>query len=97
MHQYKPGNAITLLAEFRVRSGVLTDPGTVTLTVREPDATLRTFVYGTNVELMKDEAGKYHCDVDCDKVGIYFYRYAGTSPCKAAAEDAFEVEPSTVA
>ena len=99
MNSYWPGQSVHIYTEskFRLR-GVPTDPGTVTLTVRDPQRTLTTYTYGVDAALMKVDVGDYYLDLeigtDDDVEGQWVYAWRGTSPCRASDEGEFIVRPS---
>jgi hypothetical protein len=92
---YAEGTPVRVSATFRV-AGVETDPTTVTAIIRDPDGVERTYLYGTDAELVRDDAGDYHVDVDAGPPGRWIYRFAGTGVASAAAEQVFLVEGSVV-
>lgn len=67
------------------------DPDTVSVSVKAPDATLTTYVYGTDDEVVNDETGEYHIDIDADQVGQWYYRWFSTGDGQAAEERSFQV------
>ena len=53
------GDTRTITATFRNAAGTLTDPTTVTFTVRTPTGTETAYVYGTDAEVVKGSTGVY--------------------------------------
>jgi hypothetical protein len=90
MNSYYPGNSIRLSANYKVANADA-DPGTVTLKVKGPLGTAETFVYLTDVALIKDSVGDFHYDYTATTAGIYHYRWEGTAPAKGAEENSFTV------
>ena len=93
MNQYVLLQSVNLRATFKVNN-VLTDPTAVTFKMKDPADVLTTYIYGTNVELVKDSVGKYHVMVSLNKYGIWWYRYEGTGTAPGATEANVEVIPS---
>lgn len=90
------GTGVTTTQTFINSSGAETDPTTVTVVIREPDGTKLTFVYLTDVEVVRDSAGVFHLSFVPDQVGAYGIRWVGTGTVAYAEETFFEVEASRV-
>ena len=94
---YKKGQKVRVKAtQFEVYDDgtdtwVPTDPTTVKCVIKAPDGTVTTYVYGTDVELVKDGAGVYHLDVVANQNKRWHYRYEGTGTCTAVEEGSFQV------
>lgn len=91
---------IRLTCNFQVDE-VNTDPTTVTLKVKKPDATVLTFTYPADIS--KDSTGNYHYDYmppliadDDEAIGKYQWRWDGTGAVKASDEGSFRVMASEV-
>lgn len=82
------GTAVQLTAEF-YDDGVLVDPTTVTLRVRNPQGTRSTPL------TVRDSTGKFHCDIQLNTAGQWWYRFEATGPI-AADEGSFVVRRSSV-
>lgn len=91
---YQIGDSVTLDALFKNLAGVATDPGTVTFRITKPNGTVVTYVYGTDIQLVKDGTGDYHVDIACDQAGQWFYRWTGTGAVAAAEDGEFMVSPN---
>ena len=63
MRTYDIGDLVRLTGTFRNAAGVLTDPTTVTCRIERPDETETVYLYGTDVEVVRDSAGIFHVDV----------------------------------
>jgi hypothetical protein len=92
---YTEGALLRVTCTFSV-AGVLTDPTTVTAVVRSPVGTTTTYLFGIDVELVKDSTGVYHVDIDANAGGRWIYRFAGTGTAQAADDEIFLVEDSEV-
>lgn len=75
-------------------TGAALDPDVVSVSIRDPDGTVTTYVYGTDDEVVKDGTGSYHMDVDADTAGVWFYRWFSTGDGQAAEERSFIVRPA---
>lgn len=75
------------------------DPDTITCKVKKPAGSpeVTTYVYGTDVELVRTAQGSYHVDVIVDVAGTWFYRFEGTGQGQSAAESSFKVLDSEFA
>lgn len=67
------------------------DPAVVKLSVKDPSENVETFVYGTDVEVVKSSTGVYYLDIDADEAGTWYYRWWSTGTGQAAEENSFEV------
>lgn len=72
------GDLRRLSATFKDTAGAVTDPGTTTFVMREPDGVATTYVFPTNAELVKDSTGKFHVDWTIAKAGRHAWRFTGT-------------------
>lgn len=90
---YDLGGAVTCEAKFK-KTGVLLDPTTVTFKVKNPLGVETTYVYNTDVQLIKDSTGIYHIDINANLVGTWFYRFESTGTGQAAQEGSFRVRVS---
>lgn len=82
---------------FTDTSGVVTDPTTITLTVKEPDGTATIYQYSGNPALFKETTGRYYRDVLLDAPGLWTYRLLGVgTQVQAAAEGQLHVRQSGV-
>lgn len=75
-----------------VATGDAVDPSVVKCSVRDPDGTTTTYVYGTDDEVVKTSTGNYYMDVDADTYGTWYYRWFSTGTGKAGDESLFNVE-----
>lgn len=84
MGRYTKGEEVRLTGTFRV-GGALTDPGAVTLKIRDPEGTQ------TTPTTTKSGTGIYFADLTAALEGLYHYRFEGTAPALGAAEGKLEV------
>jgi hypothetical protein len=91
-NSYDVGDLIQLTGTFKNASGVLTDPTTVTCTVRDPAGTV------TTPTATRASVGVWNATVDLTGAvaGVWWYRFAGTGAVQAAEESTFYVEASNV-
>lgn len=74
-------------------AGVLTDPTTVTLKVRDPAGTETTYTLA-GATVTKASTGVYYRDVALSVAGRWVFRWLGTGTVPAAVESALDVAPS---
>jgi hypothetical protein len=95
INNYTVGTKVRCKGEFFDSDDDPQDPGSISFKLRKPGtATTIEYVYGTDVELVRDSQGVYHVDVLTDMPGRWHYRFAGTVSGQAADEHEFHVEPS---
>jgi hypothetical protein len=92
---YDRGDVVRLSANFTDMSDNAADPDSVTLRVKQPDATVTVYVYPGG-DIVKDGTGQYHYDLPIADSGDWYYRYEGTGAVQAAAENLFHVYKSNV-
>ncbi len=92
------GNTLRLKATFtNTDTQQATDPTDVRVTILEADGISTTFIYLTDVEVIKEDTGIYYIDIDVDKAGTWRYRWATTDTgLLAAFENRIEVLTSDV-
>lgn len=83
---YPIKNQIRCSATFYDSSGIEADPTTIRALIRKPDNNRVSYVYGTDIELIKDATGKYHFLLYLSQFGKWSYRFEGTGDVIAAAE-----------
>ena len=87
---YDIGDNVTMAAAFTSNS-VATDPTGVTFKIKLPSGAVTTYVYSTDVQLIKDSTGNYHVCWTITMKGTNHFRFAGTGALIAAEEDSFYV------
>lgn len=91
------GDRVRLAATFQDLNGNLTDPTTITLTVRKPNSPSVTYAYALSPAIVtKDAVGKYHVDLDLHLSGAWKYKWAGAGAVIAAEEGRIFVRSSSV-
>jgi len=84
-NKYDYGQAIKVSATFKNDAGAPTDPGTITLKVKGPDAVIQTYTYGA-AQVTRESAGVYSKVITLNQEGRWYYRYEGTGTVQAAEE-----------
>lgn len=86
------GDLVRVSGSFRdaILGGAI-DPDVVKLSVRSPDGTVTTYTHGTDAEVVKDQVGEYHADINADQSGTCYYRWWSTGEGQAAEENRFVV------
>lgn len=94
---YTVGATVRVTGTFRNKLGALADPTTVTFKYRKPGASaITTLVYSTDVEVVRDSLGVYHCDIAsaAGEHGAWAFRWESTGDPATADEDSFTVDNS---
>lgn len=97
MNQYVLGTAVKCDGNFTDLAGVLIDPDVVRFRLRAPDGTLTTYVYGDDVEVVRETSGVYHVWVPTLQSGDYCYRFESEGYGQVANEADFSVDDSCFA
>lgn len=91
MRTYYVGDVAKLMISVR-KDNALTDPEGLKLKVKPPQASPQEYVFGSNVEIVRDETGKYHAMIPVTKTGRWNYRWESSGPgTTGAVEKAFDV------
>ena len=89
---YDIGDLVQVTSVFTNSAGTAIDPTTVSIQVKGgTDATVTTYVYGTDAALVKDSTGHYHCNISVTSSGQWHYRWVSTGTGQAAEEGYFNV------
>lgn len=98
---YDPGDSVTCSSNFQNNTPVDADPATVKAMFRTPAGLWTTYTYGTDAQLVRDNAGDYHFIIyipnSAAAVGKWVYRFEGLDGSGnplAATENDFQVRPS---
>lgn len=90
------GNGVTSTQEFKNNAGTLTDPTTISVTIRQPSGTKTTYIYNTNPEVVRDSAGTYTISFVPDSAGPWGIYWLGTGTVPRATEVFVTINPSRV-
>lgn len=99
-NQYEKGDMVRISTStaFTDSAGTAFDPATVTIRFQSPLAkTATSFTYPTDSEIVKDNTGEYHLDIDTDiehAAGTWRYDIKGkdgSGNSRGADEGEFEV------
>lgn len=91
------GDMVTFEGTFRVRaSGLVADPTTVVLKIKDPAGVTTTYTYGTDTELVRSSEGVYTMDFSPLSSGAYYYRMYGTGAVKESQEGHFMVNGNII-
>lgn len=94
LKEFDLGDAPRAFGEFRNFAGVLTDPTTVKVSIKKPDATVTTKTYGTDGDVIKQSTGIYYIDINADTTGTWAFRWFSIGTGQAASEQRFRVRQS---
>ena len=89
---YDVGDLVRCSGAFTDADGNAQDPATVLVDVRAPSGTTTTYTYGVDAEVVKDDTGAYHIDVDVNAAGPWWYRFYATGSGQSADETYFTAE-----
>jgi len=92
MNTYTEGELIKCTGTFTDEASVVQDPTGVRFVFETPAGVVTEYVYGTDVEVVKDSTGVYHVNLDTtDKPGTWKYRFYGTGTGQSAGQNKFKV------
>ena len=93
-NEYPKKSLIKVSAIFKDDNGADADPTTVTLIVIDPAGLKTSYVYLTDVEVVRDSLGHFHAAFSADLEGRYFYRWEGEGAVQAAGEWVYQIVDS---
>lgn len=91
---FPKGENVRVAGVLEDAAGLDTDPTAVTVKYRKPGQSVTTLEFPADVALVKDAAGQYHVDINCDVAGMYDVGFFSTGTGQAAKEIQFRVMPS---
>ena len=74
----KVGSKVIPVAYCKNSDKVLTDPSTITFSVREPDGTKTVYIYDDGPEVVRLSEGVYSMDIILDSAGNWICKIATT-------------------
>lgn len=91
MSSIGPGDIVRVATDppFTTLTGTPTDPSIVTVRWRDPAGIETVWVYGVDLQVVRESAGIYHTDIPVSQQGVYAYRFEGTGTLVAVAEGQF--------
>ena len=92
---YTVGDKIRVSVTFTV-SSTATDPTIVTIKYKTPSGAATTWVYGTDIQVIKSSTGNYYADISATEGGLWPYRWEGTGPAHGAEQGNFIVTAANV-
>lgn len=93
---YDLNDTARLSVNFKV-NGVLTNPTTISATVRKPDGTTAVYTTATSPAIVNDGTGLYHLDVVVDQAGQWTYKFVGTGAAADVGPGVLYVRPDPTA
>lgn len=92
MNQYTAQTTIRLAVTVTATiGGALTDPTTVTLSMRNPDHSIDDLTSA----VVRDSVGVYHAEVTPTELGLHMYEWRGSGAVSVASIGQFLVTQST--
>jgi hypothetical protein len=92
IYQY---STVRIPVNFQDATGADVDPTTITFKLSSPDATLTTYTYSTDAQLLRTSTGDYYVDVTPSLPGRWHFRWESTGTnLTSAVEGSFVVQVS---
>lgn len=82
-----------LRVTFKDSGGTVTDPTTITFTMKDGAGTLTSKVHVTDAEVIKESTGIYHLLYTIIVAGRHNWGWKGTGSLIAARQTSFKVQP----
>lgn len=94
MASFALGQKIRITATFKDENGAEADPSAVYCQIKDEAGTVTSYQYTVDPEVVKDNTGIYHLDVDLDAVGWWYWRWYSTGNYQAANEGRIRCQES---
>lgn len=91
---YTEGEVVRITGLWKTSAQVALDPSTVTFRMKAPSGAITVYVYGTDSQLVRDQVGVYHVDMNLNQAGTWTYRFESTGTGQSAQEGTLVVPPS---
>lgn len=88
---YDFGDLVPVKVVFRSAIGASLDPDVVHLRLVAPDGTDTVYTYGSGPQIVRDDVGVYHANIDAEQPGMWSYRWWSTGNGQAAKQRRFNV------
>mgnify|MGYP001611372411 CR=1 FL=1 len=87
------GSALRFSVVVKNAAGTLIDPTTLTLVVSDRGGAIKTLVYGTDADLIKDSTGNFHADyIVAGYYGKWKCKFTSTGTGAGVGQVTFTVE-----
>lgn len=93
---HKLGSRRTLQVTVRDEHGELIDPAELTFTMTTPDAQVTTYLYGTDIQVVRDSLGVYSVSWLCNKLGRHSAEFVAAGNISARVSEEFLVQAAEV-
>lgn len=93
-NQFDIGDRIRLSVSFKPIDNSDIEPTGVVFKLKNPSGQNIQKTYGVDPELIKESKNNYYVDIDLDKAGTWYFRFAASGPLKAASEGSLSVRAS---
>lgn len=93
MSSYNYGSSVRVKGTFKNASDVLTDPGTVTLRVRDAAGVVSTYTWAGG-GVTKDSTGIFYRDITLSGTGEWVFWFVGASGVTAEGGGTMTVTPA---
>jgi hypothetical protein len=96
MNTFDIGDLVELKATFQDDAGQPTDPTTVTFKIQPAGGQVTTYVYGTDVDVIRDSAGVFRVNWLVTQPWTHEYRWIGTGAVAQEEGGTFYARPRNV-
>jgi hypothetical protein len=93
-NSYALGKVVRVQGTF-AQNSIAVDPTTVSVLLRRPDGIKRTYVYGTDAEVIRQATGIYYLEYPTVLAGQHWYRWSSTGNGRAPARKRSSLNPRT--
>jgi len=95
MNSFPTGSLVRISATFTDYAGNNLDPSTVLVTITDPSGATTQIQYGLDPDLVREEVGVYHYDLDLSKPGRWCFAWKSTGTGQAAQSGQLFASPIT--
>jgi len=94
LNEYTKGGLLRLTYQCKDINSAPIDPGDFTVKIKDPTGTVSSFIYGTDIEVVRLDTGLFKIDVSLTESGLWHHRAQVSGLGQSAVERSFFVQPS---
>lgn len=91
MNFYERGDTTRMTGAFTDSTGAPANPTATSFSILTPAGTTTTYVYPTDVQIVRDSTGNFHVDWPLAIEGLHYYRFLGSGAVARSVTNSLSV------